>query len=76
MTQRKGLRLLQSALKVCDYTDKIDVATNRNKAKRVAAQLRDVCALLSGTVVAVDYAEGQRLVQSRDFLRNKDFFVA
>jgi hypothetical protein len=76
MTQRKGLRLLQSALKVCDYTDKIDVATNRNKAKRVAAQLRDVCALLSGTIVAVDYTEGQRLVQSRDFLQNKSFFVS
>lgn len=74
MKQRKGLRLLQSALKVCDYTDKIDVATNRNKAKRVTSMLRDVCALLSGTVVSVDYSEGQALVQSRDFENNMNFF--
>ena len=76
MKQRKGLRLLQSALKVCDYTDKIDVASNRNKAKRVASQLRDVCALLSGTVVAADYAQGQELVHSRNFAEQERFFVA
>ena len=74
MVQRKGLRLLQSALKVCDYTDKIDVATNRTMAKRVQAQIRDVCALLSGIVVAVNYDEGQAIVESRDFVRHKDFF--
>ena len=36
--------------------------------------LRDVCALLSGTVVSVDYGEGQNLVQTRDFEKNQDFF--
>ena len=78
MSERKGLRLLQSALKVCDYTDKIDslANTNKSKARRVAAQLKDVCALLSGAVTAVNYEEGQAIVESRDFDSNKAFFRA
>lgn len=74
MSERKGLRLLQSALKVCDYTDKIDGTSNRSKAKRIQAQTRSVCALLSGLVVAVNYDEGQDIIESRDFVRHESFF--
>ena len=39
MSERKGLRLLQSCLRVCNYTDKIDTSTHRNKAKRVQVRV-------------------------------------
>lgn len=40
----------------------------------MTAQIRDLCAILSGLVVAQDYKKGQQLVADREFGDNEDFF--
>jgi hypothetical protein len=52
----------------------VDVLSWKSKQARVVAQIRDMCAILSGLVVASDYKKGQRLVAERDFADNADFF--
>ena len=37
-------------------------------------QVRDICAILSGLVVAQDYRRGQALVVNRNFADNAEFF--
>ncbi|KAJ4458462.1 putative UPF0652 protein [Paratrimastix pyriformis] len=73
LQERKELRLVEAALNVSEYTDKIDVLSYHNPAKRMVVQLREVCAVLSGLVVASDYAAGQKLLKDRNF-HEFDFF--
>lgn len=72
--ERKLLRLLESALNVSEYTDKVDILTWRSKNQRIHAQIRDLCAILSGLVVATNYKRGQELIRDRTFADNADFF--
>eukprot|EP01102_Stenamoeba_stenopodia_P019563 TRINITY_DN7425_c0_g3_i1.p1 TRINITY_DN7425_c0_g3~~TRINITY_DN7425_c0_g3_i1.p1 ORF type:complete len:640 (-),score=180.49 TRINITY_DN7425_c0_g3_i1:176-2095(-) len=72
--ERKYLRLLEAALNVSDYTNKVDIYTYGSKAKRMAAQLKEMCAILSGLVVANDYSKGQILLKDREFKDNSQFF--
>ncbi|KAI8475174.1 MAG: hypothetical protein J3K34DRAFT_487062 [Monoraphidium minutum] len=74
LEERRLLRLLEAALNVSEYTDKVDVLTWRSKNARVTAQIRDLCAILSGLVVAQDYRKGQQLVADREFGDNAEFF--
>eukprot|EP01047_Picozoa_sp_COSAG01_P060862 COSAG01_NODE_7517_length_3170_cov_1.655161_3_plen_360_part_00 len=69
MDERRALRLLQSALGVFDYTDRVAAAGGGGAAlaRHMSARLRDVCGLLSGAVTAVDYEKGRELTQERDF---------
>ena len=53
--ERKLLRLLEAALHVSEYTDKVDIMTFRSKTQRITKQLREICAIMSGLVVATDY---------------------
>ncbi len=52
----------------------VDILTWRHKSARVHAQIKDMCAILSGLVVAQDYKRGQALVADRDFATNAAFF--
>lgn len=52
----------------------MDILSWRNKHGRIHAQIKDICAILSGLLVAADYKKGQALVQGRDFKENQDFF--
>jgi hypothetical protein len=54
--------------------DKIDDASDTSKAKRVVNQIKELCAILTGTVLACDYKRGQELFVDRDFEENEDFF--
>ena len=74
LKERKALRLLESALTVTEYTDKIDRTDWRTLAHRTRAQLQDICALMSGLVVSEDYDLGQKLLVDRNFSVNADFF--
>lgn len=38
------------------------------------AQIKDICAILSGLVVAQNYKQGQKLVTDRNFADNQHFF--
>jgi hypothetical protein len=72
--ERKLLRLLEGVLNASSYTDKSDVLTFQNKARRTYTQLVEICSSLSGLVVAADYAEGQKIVNDRSFKVHSDFF--
>jgi hypothetical protein len=73
--ERKYLRLLDAALQVSEYTDKIDtLGFGLSKAKRIVHQIRELCAILSGLVLAADYKQGQELFTDRDFAPNSDFY--
>jgi hypothetical protein len=73
--ERKYLRLLEAALTVSEYTDKVDVISyGASKAKRIVAQIRELCAIMCGLVTAADYSAGKELVVDRDFQANADFF--
>jgi hypothetical protein len=75
LRERKSLRLLEAALSVSEYTDKIDVAGFRRKeSQRMVTQIRDLCAILCGLVVASDYPIGQELIKDKDFKFNSTFF--
>jgi hypothetical protein len=54
--ERKYLRLLEAALTVSEYTDKIDViGFGLSKAKRIVSQIKELCGIMSGLLVAADY---------------------
>lgn len=86
--ERNFLRLLEAALNVSEYTDKVkfqcqgvgkmdvqvDIMSWKSKALRVQTQIKRICSVLSGLVVAQDYKRGQQLIQSRDFQDNAHFF--
>lgn len=58
LSERKYLRLLEAALQVSEYTDKIDIiGAALSRPKRVVAQIRELCAILSGLVLAADYKQ-------------------
>ena len=63
LDERKNLRLLEAALGVSEYTDKVDVLSWKSKTSRIHAQIKDICAILSGLMVATNYKEGQKLIR-------------
>lgn len=73
--ERSFLRLLESTLEVSEYTDKVDIISSRGSvAKRMANEIKHICSVLCGLVVAHKYEAGQRLVRERDFKANEAFF--
>lgn len=72
--ERRSLRLLEAALNVSEYTDKVDIYAMSHRATRIHKQLRDICAILSGMLVASDYRLGQKLLADKDFKENAEFF--
>ena len=74
-SERKYLRLLDAALQVSEYTDKIDTLSfGVSKAKRIVHQIRELCSILSGLVLSANYKRGQELFADRDFESNSDFY--
>ena len=60
------MRLLEAALSVSEYTDKIDtIGYGLSKAKRIVHQIRELCSILSGLMLAADYKKGQELFEDR-----------
>lgn len=57
LSERKFLRLLEAALQVSEYTDRIDTIVYGSKVKRIVAQIKELCAILSGLVLAADYKQ-------------------
>jgi hypothetical protein len=73
--ERKYLRLLEAALNVSEYTDRVDIISyGASKAKRIVAQIKELCAIMCGLMTAADYQAGQELVTDRDFQANSEFF--
>ncbi|RKP35794.1 hypothetical protein BJ085DRAFT_24734 [Dimargaris cristalligena] len=74
LSERKFLRLLESALNVSEYTDRVDILSYGNKSRRMVTQIKDLCAILSGLLLASDYRMGQKLFEDRAFVENAEFF--
>ncbi|KAJ7591437.1 hypothetical protein C8J56DRAFT_935571 [Mycena floridula] len=75
LAERKFLRLLEAALSVSEYTDKIDtISFGQSKVKRIVHQIRELCAIMSGLLLSADYKQGQALFEGRDFEENAVFF--
>ncbi|KAK9453779.1 hypothetical protein V1511DRAFT_504490 [Dipodascopsis uninucleata] len=72
--ERKLLRLLEAALNVSEYTDKVDILAYSSKAKRIIGQLQEICSILAGLVVATDMKLGQQMFQDKDLARNAKWF--
>ncbi|EFA84037.1 hypothetical protein PPL_03110 [Heterostelium album PN500] len=73
LQERNLLRLLEASLHVSEYTDKVDIQIS-NRPKRINDQLRHICAILCGLLVASDFKKGQQLVEKKDFSDNEMFF--
>ena len=52
----------------------MDISSWRAKDGRVRQQIRDICSILCGLVVASDYRQGQQLIAGRDFKANAAWF--
>ncbi|KAF0974521.1 hypothetical protein FDP41_006553 [Naegleria fowleri] len=74
LEERKKLRLLEAALNVSEYTDKIDTIRTMGKLKRIKEQCEEICAILCGLMVAADYKLGQELIANKNFKDNEEFF--
>lgn len=72
--ERKLLRLLEAALNVSEYVDKVDILSYTSKAKRMVAQLKEMCSILAGLVVATDMKAGQSLFEDKEFSANAEWF--
>lgn len=44
------------------------------RTKRMHAQLKEMCAILAGMLVAASYERGQRLIRNKDFAENAGFY--
>jgi len=74
--ERTLLVILQGALYVSEYTDRVDVYHAGNKARRMALQIQQVCAILAGLVVSNNFDVARRPLIENSFAQNMHFFRA
>lgn len=74
--ERQLLRLLEAALNVSEYTDRVDIISCRSKARRIVQQLREMCSVLAGLVVSSDMRLGQKLIENKNFVDNAEWYKA
>jgi len=72
--ERGLLGILEGALYVSEYTDQVDVYHAGSKARRMALQIQQVCAILAGLVVANNFDVARRPLMERSFADNNYFF--
>jgi len=65
--------ILDQSLQVSEYTDKVDIYVSGNKQKRMAQEISQMCAIVSGLVVAHTYERGQKCVE-KDFKGNEQIY--
>lgn len=68
LKERKLLRMVQGSLSVCKYTDLIDAPALMGKPKRVHKQMQEICAQLTGFVLAVGAED-----ESKELMEKKNF---
>jgi hypothetical protein len=73
--ERQLLHLLTAALSVSEYTSRVDILpTHMTRTKRMVIQLKQICAILSGLVVASDFRQGQKMLVEREFSDHAEWF--
>lgn len=75
--ERRMLRLVEAALNVSEYTDKVDVAGGSStRVKRIHEQLKSLFAILCGLLVAEDFEAGKALIVESDATGRASFYQA
>lgn len=74
--ERGLLQILEGALYVSEYTDKVDVYHAGNKSRRMALEIQQCCAILAGLVVANNFDVAKKPLMEKSFSQNKHFFRA
>ena len=72
--ERQLLKLLEAALTVSEYTDKVDIISYTSKTKRIITQLKEMCSILAGLVVSSNMKVGQQLIEDKNFVDNADWY--
>lgn len=72
--ERQLLKLLEAALSVSEYTDKVDIITYTSKTKRIITQLKEICSILAGLVVSSNMKVGQKLIENKNFVDNAEWY--
>lgn len=72
--ERQLLKLLEAALSVSEYTDKVDIISYTSKSKRIISQLKEICSILAGLVVSSNMKVGQKLIENKNFVDNADWY--
>ncbi|EKX41270.1 hypothetical protein GUITHDRAFT_96082 [Guillardia theta CCMP2712] len=76
--ERTLLKLLEGALEVSEYTDKVDVVRGwsfRNtKADVIREEIADLLQLLLGLIVAGNPTKGSEIVKNKQISQNEEFF--
>lgn len=67
MQEERGIVLMA-------YIDKIDILTYANKTRRIVTQIRDLCAIIAGLLVAGDYKLGNQLFSESSPKQNELFY--
>jgi len=67
--ERKSLRMVNAAVNVSDYTSQVDrqFRAKHPAAKRHHTQLQQIVAFMTGLVAGSDYAQGQQVLEDRNF---------
>jgi Protein of unknown function (DUF2009) len=73
--ERQLLQLLEAALNVSEYTDKVDVVMRFNKRRVIQEELEHMLATMSGLAVAGNVLGGEKLIGSKSLADNADFFA-
>lgn len=74
--ERKYLRLIDATMHVSRYTDQMDDISGprANLARKMALQMKQLCAILTGMQVAHSFEQGQQLMKNRDYSTKSAFF--
>lgn len=72
--ERQLLKLLEAALTVSEYTDKVDIISYTSKTKRMISQLKEMCSILAGLVVSSNMKVGQKLIEDKNFVDNAEWY--
>lgn len=67
--ERKGLRLVNAAIGVSDYTNVVD-GLHKSKSRRKHCQLQLIVSFMTGLVAADKYEWGQEVLASRNFVQH------
>eukprot|EP00045_Choanoeca_perplexa_P013389 m.151782 g.151782 ORF g.151782 m.151782 type:complete len:884 (-) comp16346_c0_seq3:254-2905(-) len=67
MNERKWLRMLEGALLVSSYTDKVDRTDFKTSTKRAHTMVTQLCSMFTGMILAFRYDAGCKVADSRAF---------
>lgn len=71
-SERIVWNILNQSLEVSEYTDKVDVYCSGNKPRRMASEINQLCAIVSGLIVAHTYDRGKCM--AKDFKGNERLY--